>query len=70
MKVNGEGIYGSRGWIKLGEGPGGKVRSTPSGAIGRSRQCSVAGRKISVSRREGWLGVRVLHGHTSSGSKK
>ena len=37
MKVNGEGIYGSRAWIKPGEGPGGKVRSIPSGAIGRSQ---------------------------------
>jgi alpha-L-fucosidase len=38
MKINGEGIYGSKAWAKLGEGAtdaSGKLRTLPSGQIGR-----------------------------------
>jgi alpha-L-fucosidase len=39
MKLNGEGIYGSRAWLKFGEGANGRVRSSPPGKIGQ-RQAS------------------------------
>jgi alpha-L-fucosidase len=32
MRVNGEAIYGSRAWIRLGEGAGGAVRESPAGS--------------------------------------
>jgi alpha-L-fucosidase len=34
MKINGEGIYGSRAWTTLGEGAGGKIKTLPHGFIG------------------------------------
>lgn len=33
MKMNGEGIYGSKAWIKLGEGKDGKIRKFPNGQL-------------------------------------
>ena len=35
MKINGEGIYGSRSWKKLGEGKDGTIRSFPNGHLNR-----------------------------------
>jgi alpha-L-fucosidase len=37
MKINGEGIYGSRAWATLGEGANGVIRSTPQGYIGANQ---------------------------------
>ena len=40
MKINGEGIYGSRAWVKLGEGAAGadgKMRTLPGGALGQKQ---------------------------------
>jgi len=37
MKINGEAIYGSRAWIKLGEGENGHIRSSPAGKIDRDQ---------------------------------
>jgi alpha-L-fucosidase len=37
MRINGEAIYGSHSWVVLGEGPDGKVRQLPGGALGRSQ---------------------------------
>jgi alpha-L-fucosidase len=40
MKVNGEGIYGSKAWVKFGEGTtgaDGKLRTVPSGALGEKQ---------------------------------
>jgi alpha-L-fucosidase len=40
MKTNGDGIYGSKAWVKFGEGtPGanGKLRTLPTGKIGQSQ---------------------------------
>jgi alpha-L-fucosidase len=40
MKINGEGIYGSKAWIKLGEGmtgADGKLRTLPAGQLGREQ---------------------------------
>jgi alpha-L-fucosidase len=40
MKVNGEGIYGSKAWVKLGEGVAeadGKLRTLPGGALGKAQ---------------------------------
>ncbi|MGD1086505.1 MAG: alpha-L-fucosidase [Verrucomicrobiota bacterium] len=34
MKVNGEAIYGSRAWVKLGESADGRPRPSPTGKIG------------------------------------
>ncbi|MDR0393872.1 MAG: alpha-L-fucosidase, partial [Tannerella sp.] len=35
MKINGDGIYGSKAWKKLGEGKDGELRLLPRGAIGK-----------------------------------
>ena len=40
MKTNGEGIYGSKAWVKLGEGTSGvgkKLRTLPSGQLGKAQ---------------------------------
>jgi alpha-L-fucosidase len=40
MKVNGEGIYGSKAWVKLGEGAHdttGRLRTLPSGQLGKEQ---------------------------------
>ena len=40
MKMNGEGIYGSRAWVRFGEGPRnakGKLRTLPSGQLGKDQ---------------------------------
>jgi alpha-L-fucosidase len=40
MKINGEGIYGSKAWEKLGEGAtdaSGKLRTLPSGQLGQAQ---------------------------------
>jgi alpha-L-fucosidase len=40
MKINGEGIYGSKAWVKLGEGvtdASGKLRTLPSGQLGQAQ---------------------------------
>ncbi len=40
MKVNGEGIYGSKAWVKFGEGPldaSGKMALLPTGAVDRKQ---------------------------------
>jgi alpha-L-fucosidase len=40
MKTNGEGIYGSKAWVKLGEGTsrvGKKLRTLPSGQLGKAQ---------------------------------
>lgn len=40
MKINGDGIYGSKAWIKFGEGKvqkDGKIRSLPTGNIGKKQ---------------------------------
>jgi alpha-L-fucosidase len=40
MKINGEGIYGSKAWVKLGEGvkdADGKLRTLPGGALGQKQ---------------------------------
>ena len=40
MKINGDGIYGSKAWIKFGEGKvqkDGKIRSMPTGNIGKKQ---------------------------------
>jgi alpha-L-fucosidase len=34
MKINGEGIYGSHAWLKLGEGANGRIKEFPRGKIG------------------------------------
>lgn len=34
MKINGEGIYGSHAWVKLGEGANGRIKDFPRGKIG------------------------------------
>jgi alpha-L-fucosidase len=33
MKINGEGIYGSKAWVTLGEGAHGKLRTLPDGQL-------------------------------------
>ncbi|MDR1675587.1 MAG: alpha-L-fucosidase [Tannerella sp.] len=35
MKINGDGIYGSKAWKKPGEGKDGKLRLLPHGAVGK-----------------------------------
>jgi alpha-L-fucosidase len=35
MKTNGDGIYGSKAWKKLGEGKDGKLRLLPHGFVGK-----------------------------------
>jgi alpha-L-fucosidase len=40
MKINGEGIYGSNAWVKLGEGAtdaSGKLRTLPTGQLGQAQ---------------------------------
>ena len=40
MKINGEGIYGSKAWLKFGEGvtdPAGALRTLPGGALGKAQ---------------------------------
>jgi alpha-L-fucosidase len=40
MKINGEGIYGSKAWAKLGEGAtdaSGKLRTLPTGQLGQAQ---------------------------------
>jgi alpha-L-fucosidase len=40
MKINGEGIYGSKAWFKLGEGvtnADGSLRTLPGGALGKAQ---------------------------------
>ena len=40
MKINGEGIYGSKAWVKLGEGAtdaSGKLRTLPAGQLGQAQ---------------------------------
>lgn len=36
MKINGEGIYGSQAWVKLGEGKDGKINKFPNGQLNES----------------------------------
>lgn len=38
MDINGAGIYGSKAWIKLGEGKDGVLRTLPAGHIGRTQE--------------------------------
>lgn len=33
MKINGEGIYGSKAWVKLGEGENGQIKNLPAKAL-------------------------------------
>lgn len=35
MRINGQGIYGSKAWRVLGEGENGKLRTLPGGSIGK-----------------------------------
>jgi len=37
MRRNGEGIYGSKAWVRLGEGANGNLKVLPGGALGRSQ---------------------------------
>jgi alpha-L-fucosidase len=37
MRVNGQGIYGSKAWVRLGEGENGKLRTLPAGKLGREQ---------------------------------
>lgn len=37
MKINGQGIYGSQAWVKLGEGQNGKLRTLPFGRLGKAQ---------------------------------
>jgi alpha-L-fucosidase len=37
MRVNGQGIYGSKAWVRLGEGEKGKLRTLPAGKLGREQ---------------------------------
>jgi len=37
MKLNGQGIYGSKAWVVPGEGEGGKLRTLPGGSIGKKQ---------------------------------
>jgi alpha-L-fucosidase len=37
MRINGAGIYGSKAWVRFGEGENGRINTLPGGAIG-SRQ--------------------------------
>lgn len=37
MKINGEGIYGSKAWVKLGEGKDDKLKMLPMGQIGKAQ---------------------------------
>lgn len=40
MRINGEGIYGSKAWVKFGEGPvgpDGKMHLLPTGALGKAQ---------------------------------
>ena len=39
LRVNGEGIYGSKGWVKFGEGDdvSGKIKILPAGQLGRKQ---------------------------------
>ncbi|MGV7206382.1 alpha-L-fucosidase [Oxalobacteraceae bacterium A2-2] len=41
MRINGDGIYGSKAWVRLGEGAdagkGGKLRTLPAGKLGKSQ---------------------------------
>lgn len=39
MAINGEGIYGSKAWVKLGEGANGRINALSGGKIG-SRQAN------------------------------
>jgi alpha-L-fucosidase len=40
MRINGEGIYGSKAWEVLGEGANGKINTLPGGSLGK-RQADV-----------------------------
>ena len=35
MRINGQGIYGSKAWARLGEGEGGKLKTLPGGKLGK-----------------------------------
>jgi len=37
MRVNGQGIYGSKAWVRLGEGEDGKLRTLPDGKLGKAQ---------------------------------
>jgi alpha-L-fucosidase len=37
LKMNGEGIYGSKAWVKLGEGKDDKLRTLPTGQLGKKQ---------------------------------
>jgi alpha-L-fucosidase len=37
MRVNGQGIYGSKAWVRLGEGEHGKLRTLPDGKLGKAQ---------------------------------
>jgi alpha-L-fucosidase len=37
MRVNGQGIYGSKAWVRLGEGEDGKLRTLPAGKLGKEQ---------------------------------
>jgi len=43
MKINGAGIYGSKAWTVLGEGKDGKLRTTPTGNLGKKQADFVFG---------------------------
>lgn len=53
MRINGEGIYGSRAWTRLGEGADGKLNVLPGGKIGAKQarhKFSAADLRFSVGR--------------------
>lgn len=37
MRLNGQGIYGSKAWVRLGEGADGKLRTLPGGKLGKKQ---------------------------------
>lgn len=37
MKLNGPGIYGSKAWVRLGEGENGTLRTLPAGSLGKQQ---------------------------------
>jgi alpha-L-fucosidase len=43
MRLNGEGIYGSRAWVRLGEGKDGKLNVLPGGKLGQKQAQAVFG---------------------------
>ena len=43
LRVNGQGIYGSKAWVRLGEGEDGKLRTLPAGKLGKEQADFVFG---------------------------